>query len=94
MVRKAPAAKFSVWPVLLITLLLVFLAAYLSQQSYIRRQQDTIAQLKAERLRVAEENIILQRKIDFTYTDEYIEREARSKLGLVKDGEILYESND
>ena len=36
----------------------------------------------------------LQRKIDFTYTDEYIEREARSRLGLVKEGEILYETTD
>ena len=37
---------------------------------------------------------VLQRRIDFTYTDEFIEREARSKLGLIKEDEILFETND
>lgn len=67
---------------------------YFSQQRYIRSQQETIAALTAESQALAEENAVLERKINFTYTDEYIEREARNRLGLVKEGEILFESND
>ncbi len=94
MSRRFRTVKPRFWVLLLAALAVVCVVAYTSQQSYIRRQRETIAALEAERLRIAEENAVLQRKIEFTYTDEYIEREARSKLGLIKDGETLFESND
>ena len=58
------------------------------------QQADTIAALEAELTSLLDENAVLQRRIDFTYTDEFIEREARSKLGLIKEDEILFETND
>ena len=94
MSRRFSTVKPRFWLLLLAALSVVCVIAYAAQQDYIRRQRDTIAVLEAERLKIAEENAVLQRKIDFTYTDEYIEREARSKLGLIKDGETLFESND
>ena len=66
---------------------------YMAQQRYLDRQQELLSQLRSERAQLIEENEVLQRKIDFTYTDEFIEREARSKLGLVMADEILFESN-
>ena len=82
------------WVFLLGALAITCTVVYASQRRYMDRQADTIAALEAERASLFDENAALQRKIDFTYTDEFIEREARSKLGLVKEGEILFESND
>ncbi|MBQ2957992.1 MAG: septum formation initiator family protein [Clostridia bacterium] len=82
------------WVILLSVLAVVFTAAYSSQQRYINSQRERIAALNEQKTALAEENAVLQRKIDFTYTDEYIEREARSRLGLIKEGEILYETTD
>lgn len=94
MSRSFRTVKPRFWLLLFGTLLAAFVAVYSTQQQYIRRQQETLEELQTERQQIAEENAALQRKIDFTYTDEYIEREARSKLGLVKEDEILFESND
>ena len=94
MSRNFRTVKPRFWLLLIGVLIIVCTAVYSSQQQYINRQQEMLEALKAERQQVDEENAALQRKIDFTYTDEYIEREARSKLGLVKEGEILFESND
>lgn len=69
-------------------------AVYCAQQRYLSRQQALIDELSAQKALLTAENEELQRKIDFTYTDEYIEREARSKLGLIREDEILFESND
>lgn len=82
------------WVLLLSAFAITCAAVYISQQKYMAQQAETIAALTAERTAISDENAILQRKIDFTYTDEYIEREARSRLGLLKEGEILFQSND
>ena len=82
------------WVLLLGILAITCTAVYTSQRRYMAQQAETIAALEAERQSILDETIILQRKIDFTYTDEFIEREARGKLGLIKEGEILFESND
>ncbi len=94
MSRSFRTVKPRFWLLLLAVIALTCTAVYASQQSYISRQREMIAELEAERTRLVEENADLQHQIDFTYTDEFIEREARSKLGLIKDGEILFESND
>lgn len=82
------------WALLLSILAVTCTAVYASQRQYMLKQEETIAALEAERTAISEENAVLQRKIDFTYTDEFIEREARSKLGLIKEDEILFETND
>ena len=94
MSRNFRTVKPRFWALILTVLGIICTIAYVSQQKYIRRQEEMIAALIEERTALAEENAVLQRKIDFTYTDEYIEREARSKLGLIKEGEVLFESND
>lgn len=94
MSKNIRSVKPRFWVLLLGALAITCTAVYASQRQYMSRQTDTIAALEAERASLFDENAALQRKIDFTYTDEFIEREARSKLGLVKEGEILFESND
>ena len=82
------------WALLLGLLALTCTLVYSSQRRYMAQQTDTISALEAELASLLDENAVLQRKIDFTYTDEFIEREARSKLGLIKEDEILFETND
>ena len=82
------------WGWLFAAFFVAVLAVYCAQQRYMNRQQALIDELSAQKALLTAENEELQRKIDFTYTDEYIEREARSKLGLIREDEILFESND
>lgn len=93
MSRQYRMVKPRFWFLLIALLGITCASVYSSQQQYINRQKEAIAALEAERDAIIEENAVLQRKIEFTYTDEFIEREAR-KRGLVKEGEILFESND
>jgi len=94
MSRNTRVIKPRFWLLVIIVLAVTCGVVYSSQQKYLTQQQELIAALRAEQQAVAEENAILQRKIDFTFTDEFIEREARSRLGLVKEDEILFETND
>ncbi len=81
------------WVILSAVLLVAGIFLYAAQQRYIDRQQAMLEELRAQKAALVEENEALQRKIDFSYTDEFIEREARSKLGLVREDEILFETN-
>ena len=82
------------WGWLFAVFFVAALAVYGAQQRYMNRQKALIEQLNAQKAQLTAENEELQRRIDFTYTDEYIEREARSKLGLIREDEILFEAND
>lgn len=94
MSRNFRVIKPRFWMLVIAVITLTCSVVYASQQKYITQQREMIAELKREQQSISEENAILQRKIDFTYTDEYIEREARSRLGLIKEDEILFETND
>ncbi len=78
------------WSIILILLAVLFAAGYISQNRYLADSAAEVAQLTAERDQVQEEVLALQRKIEFSKTDAFIEREARSTLNLIKPGEILF----
>ena len=71
----------------------MLIALYMAQQNYIHRQEETIAGLSAEYAALQDASAALEDKINYTYTDEYIEREARGKLGLIYEDETLYQSS-
>jgi len=81
-----------------ILIMVLFVASmgwtYMSQAGYMDQQQAAIEELNQQRNEIAQKNAQLQRKIEFTYTDEFIIREAREKLGLVGENEILFESSN
>ena len=81
------------WVIIFTGLLIVMIGLYAAMQHRISRQQATIEALTAEYAAMSEASDELQSRIEYTYTDEYIEREARSKLGLVREGEILFQSS-
>lgn len=75
----------------LLLLLIGYVSAMLINQqtqfNYIRSQKQQISKQIAE---LKEENQRLERQIDLSNTDEYIEKVAREQLGMVKDGEVRY----
>ena len=81
------------WVFFFAGLLCVLIALYMAQQNYIHRQEETIADLSAEYAALQDASAALEDKINYTYTDEYIEREARGKLGLIYEDETLYQSS-
>ena len=81
------------WVFFFAGLLCALTALYAVQQNYIRRQEETIAGLSAEYAALQEASAALEEKINYTYTNEYIEREARGKLGLIYEDETLYQSS-
>lgn len=79
----------------LILIVFVLAAVYfgytlLNQQQLIDEQKTIRADLQTQLAHVYGENESLDRQIESTATDAYIESVAREKLGWVKPGEILF----
>ena len=81
------------WVIFFSGLLIVLIGLYTAQQGYINYQLETIDALSKEYAALREASAELEDKIDYTYTDAYIEREARGKLGLIREGETLFQSS-
>ncbi|MBR0464045.1 MAG: septum formation initiator family protein [Clostridia bacterium] len=74
-------------------LILVLVILYIAQSRYIASQAESIETLIEDYSTIKAASIDLEEQISFTYTDTYIEREARRRLGLIHEGEVLYEQN-
>lgn len=59
------------------------------QEAYLAREAELDAMIEEEELRAAE----LEEFRKYTQTQAYIEEVAKEKLGLVKEGEILFKMN-
>ncbi len=94
MIRKLLSVQPKFWLFSFGLLVILFVWIYAAQSNHLAHQMRTLEELQAARLSAAEANAAVQHEIDFTYTDEYIEREARGKLGLVYPGETLFKSID
>lgn len=97
--RKTAAARQSKRTILGITAVVcVLMAVLLVQGSSLRgklaanenREQELQQQIDAEQQRTEE----IEDLQDYMKSDEYAEKTAREKLGLVKDGEILFKEAD
>lgn len=81
------------WVIFFAGLLAVLIGTYIMLESFAAQQNETLAALNSEYAALREASAELEEKINYTYTDEYIEREARSKLGLIREGETLFQSS-
>ena len=97
--RKTAAARQSKRTILGITAVVcVLMAVLLVQGSSLQgklaanenREQELQQQIDAEQQRTEE----IEDLQDYMKSDEYAEKTAREKLGLVKDGEILFKEAD
>lgn len=63
------------------------ISTLINQQIIMKRQKNNIEGYTVESKKLKEENMKLQDEIELSKTDKYIEKLAREKLGLIKDGE-------
>lgn len=92
MARSRRRVQPRFWLILIALMLSAFALVWSSQQDLIEQREAMIEELTAAReeleIRIAES----QRQLQFSKSDEYIERLARSELGLVMPDEVLYVS--
>ncbi|NLO81689.1 MAG: septum formation initiator family protein [Clostridiales bacterium] len=67
-----------------------FLVTYVQQELRIREQHAKMEHLKQQIEQVEELNAELERQIEYTKSEEYIEKVARECFGWVKKGEIKF----
>lgn len=74
----------------IIFILILFYAGYvfINQQIAIHKIKNEIAQKKLEEQKVKNKNKKLQDEVKMSESDVYIEKLARERLGLIKQGEI------
>lgn len=76
---------------------LLFLAyigiTMVNQGSKMNEQKVKIASLKKEIEHIEDGNRELEKLIQYTESEEYIEKVARERLGWVKKGEIIFKTN-
>lgn len=65
-----------------------------SQQITINRIQDQIDDIDRQNKKIEESNKYLNDQIEYAKSDEYKEKIAREKIGLIKPGEIIYIIHD
>lgn len=90
MARYTRRVKPRFWLILMALMLLAFFWLYGTQESVIEQQEAAIAELTATKETMEVEIASAERKLEFSKSDDYIERIARSQLGLVMPDEVLY----
>jgi cell division protein FtsB len=67
---------------------------FISQELVINRLKGDIQKYTVENKKVEDANSYLKDQIEYAGTDEYVEKMAREKMGLVKSGETVYVINN
>jgi len=88
--KKKYVLKPRVKILLLFLIIGYFSVIFIKQEFKIREQYDEANALRQQIMEVREKNQELERLIQYTQSDEYIEKVARERLGWVKDGEIKF----
>lgn len=94
MARGARRVKPRFWLILMALMLLVFFGLTSSQDELIAQQAAVIEELNMTKDTMEVEIASAQRRLEFSKSDDYIERIARSQLGLVMPDEVLYVDTD
>lgn len=84
---KGVAGRLYFYFALILSLILVI--SILKALVKIKQVQDEIANKELEVEKVAKEQGDLQNKLDYTKSQEFVEKQLRDKLGLAKQGEIV-----
>ena len=83
--------KFTRWIALLVAIVSVYaIVVFIQQQVQIREQKSQIAQAQDKLNGLKEQNDALSQQTEDARSDENVEKIARDKLNMVKEGEILF----
>lgn len=81
--------------IVIVFLLVVFCFSFIRQQKAIKKLDNDITQKQQELEKLREDNELLQQKVENINSEEFAEKLARERLGLVKDGEkVVNNSNE
>jgi cell division protein FtsB len=90
MTRKVYVLKFRTKFFLVVLFLGYCLSIIIRQGFAMHSQQERMDNLQEEIGQMQHDNEVLNRQIEHTKSDEYIEQAARDKLGWVKEGETIF----
>jgi cell division protein FtsB len=82
--------KFRIRHLLFAIVICYFGYVLVNQQLTIMRMKNDINKYSEQNSKLTEENENIKNQIDFAQTDEYKERLARERMGLIKPGETVY----
>lgn len=88
--KKITQPRF--WLMVMLVMSVAFLIAYVSEERTMASQQLQIQELTQQYEAASIEYAVLERKIAFAKTDDYVERTARNELGLLMPGEVRFVS--
>lgn len=77
---------------LMIAVLMIgyFIFTFVHQEIKMREQHVQMEHLRQKIQQVEEYNAELERQIEYTKSEEYVEKAARERFGWVKEGEIKF----
>jgi cell division protein FtsB len=85
--RTRKARRRTVWIVLIFGILAIIISYYLYQTYTLKEKEKTNI---IELIALKKEKLALEKELKNINKDEYIEMEARERLRMIRDGEILY----
>ncbi|MBA1334617.1 MAG: Cell division protein DivIC (FtsB), stabilizes FtsL against RasP cleavage [Firmicutes bacterium] len=88
--RKKPNRKIRVRHILLVVLALYIGYTLVYQHIAIRQARSDEAVVREQIRKLEEENERIRAQIEMMQSDQYIEKLAREKLGLIKPGEVMF----
>ena len=77
---------------IILLLFSIFIIGFVRQELTMKRIQKEIVVSKEELQELQEKNFKLQAELESTPSNEYLEKLARERLGMVKEGEIVVNS--
>ncbi|NMA95238.1 MAG: hypothetical protein GX974_04275 [Clostridiales bacterium] len=89
MKKRRYVVKFRVKSILVLLFLVYLLGIFAKQEMLLREQYVETRELERQIDYIRQENNDLVRQIQYSESEEYIERVARENLGWVKEGERI-----
>ncbi len=87
--------KIKIKTLAVLTILGVFIIAFVRQELTMKRLNKNIATKNEELQQLQDENVKLQDEVERVNSDSYIERLARERLGMIRSGEkVIISSNE
>ena len=88
--KDSAIKKYLKWIIFTIIVISAIIAI-IKLQIQIKDQKELVYNFQADEQELAEKIERLESEIEYMKTDEYIERVARNKLGMVKKNEIVFQ---
>jgi cell division protein FtsB len=76
--------------IIVLVFIIYFIVTFINQQETLKSKKTALLEIQSDIEMQKIQKIELETEKDMMGSEEYIEKQAREKLGLVKDGEKVY----